>query len=123
MASHGGAGWQRVMTDNAFAYRRSRDFQDTLTALGAKHVLIKPRHPWQNGKAERFNRTSRKAGPTGMSSSRNQDRTDALQPWLHFYNHHRPHGSLGGQAPISRCNQPAGRVHLICRRSLSRGQG
>lgn len=52
-----GAPVKRVMTDNAFAYRLSRDFQDTLAALGAKHILIKPRHPWQNGKAERFNRT------------------------------------------------------------------
>ena len=52
-----GAPVKRVMTDNAFAYRLSRDFQDALAALGAKHVLIKPRHPWQNGKAERFNRT------------------------------------------------------------------
>ena len=34
----------------------------------------------------------------------NQARTDALQPWLDFYNHHRPHGSLGGKAPVTRCN-------------------
>jgi transposase InsO family protein len=33
------------------------DFQDALPQLGAKHILIKPRHDWQNGKAERFNRT------------------------------------------------------------------
>lgn len=65
-----GAPVKRVMTDNAFAYRLSRDFQDALTALGAKHILIKPRHPWQNGKAERFNRSApcRKAGPTGNHS-------------------------------------------------------
>lgn len=107
MASQG-APVQRVMTDNAFAYRRSRDFQDTLTALGAKHVLIKPRHPWQNGKAERFNRTLQEGWAYRHVFVSNQDRTDALQPWLHFYNHHRPHGSLGGQPPISRCNQPAG---------------
>ncbi|GAB13265.1 putative transposase [Arthrobacter globiformis NBRC 12137] len=40
-----------------FAYRLSLVFQDALAGLGAKHILIKPRHPWQNGKAERFNRT------------------------------------------------------------------
>ncbi|WP_420837578.1 integrase core domain-containing protein [Arthrobacter koreensis] len=27
-----------------------------------------------------------------------------MQPWLDFYNHQRPHGSLGGKAPITRCN-------------------
>jgi transposase InsO family protein len=25
-----------------------------------------------------------------------------LRPWLHFYNHHRQHQSLGGLSPISR---------------------
>ncbi|MBX7445436.1 MULTISPECIES: DDE-type integrase/transposase/recombinase [unclassified Arthrobacter] len=43
-----GAPVRRVMTDNAFAYRLSRDFQDALAALGAKHILIKPRHPWHD---------------------------------------------------------------------------
>lgn len=38
------------------------------------------------------------------SHGSNQARTDALQPWLDFYNHQRPHGSLGGKAPITRCN-------------------
>lgn len=48
---------RRVMTDNAFACRLSEDFQGILAGLDARHILIKPGHPWQNGKAERFNRT------------------------------------------------------------------
>ena len=52
-----GAPVKRVMTDNAFAYRLSRDFQSALAQLDAKHILTKPRHPWQNGKAERYIRT------------------------------------------------------------------
>jgi transposase InsO family protein len=99
---------KRVMTDNAFAYRLSRDFQDALTQLGAKHILIKPRHPWQNGKAERFNRTLQEGWAYRQPFASNQARTDALQPWLDFYNNHRPHGSLGGKPPISRCHQPTG---------------
>jgi transposase InsO family protein len=104
MAAHG-APVQRVMTDNAFAYRLSQDFQDVLTGLDAKHILIKPRHPWQNGKAERFNRTLQEGWAYRHVFTTNQARTDALGPWLHFYNHHRPHGSLAGQAPITRCKQ------------------
>jgi transposase InsO family protein len=103
-----GAPVKRVMTDNAFAYRLSRDFQDALAALGAKHILIKPRHPWQNGKAERFNRTLQEGWAYRQAFTSNKARTDALQPWLDFYNNHRPHGSLGRKPPISRCNQPAG---------------
>ncbi|SLK12049.1 Integrase core domain-containing protein [Arthrobacter sp. P2b] len=96
------------MTDNAFAYRLSGDFQDALAALGAKHILIKPRHPWQNGKAERFNRTLQEGWAYRQPFTSNQARTEALQPWLNFYNNHRPHGSLGGKPAISRCNQPTG---------------
>lgn len=103
MASHG-APVKRVMTDNAFAYRLSKDFQHALSTLGAKHILIKPRHPWQNGKAERFNRTLQEGWAYRQVFDSNQARTDALQPWLDFYNHQRPHGSLGGKAPITRCN-------------------
>jgi transposase InsO family protein len=103
-----GAPVKRVMTDNAFAYRLSRDFQDALAALGAKHILIKPRHPWQNGKAERFNRTLQEGWAYRRPFTSNQARTEALQPWLDFYTNHRPHGSLGGKPPISRCNQPTG---------------
>ena len=103
MASHG-APVKRVMTDNAFAYRLSKDFQGVLAGLEAKHILIKPRHPWQNGKAERFNRTLQEGWAYRHVFDSNRARTDALQPWLDFYNHQRPHGSLGGKAPISRCN-------------------
>ena len=99
-----GAPVKRVMTDNAFAYRLSKDFQGVLAGLDAKHILIKPRHPWQNGKAERFNRTLQEGWAYRHVFTSNQARTDALQPWLDFYNHQRPHGSLGGKAPITRCN-------------------
>ncbi|MFJ6951802.1 integrase core domain-containing protein, partial [Micromonospora aurantiaca (nom. illeg.)] len=38
----------------------------------------------------------------------NQQRADALPAWLHTYNHHRNHTSLGGKPPISRVNNAAG---------------
>jgi transposase InsO family protein len=102
-----GATVKRVMTDNAFAYRLSRDFQNTLKELGAKHKLTKPRHPWQNGKAERFNRTLQEGWAYRRPFTSNQERTDALTAWLDFYNHQRAHSALGGRPPISRCKQPA----------------
>ncbi|MBE0011253.1 IS481 family transposase [Arthrobacter sp. AET 35A] len=87
MAAHG-APVKRVMTDNAFAYRLSQDFQTVLAGLDAKHILIKPRHPWQNGEAERFNRTLQEGWAYRHVFTTNQARIQALGPWLDFYNHH-----------------------------------
>ena len=55
---------REVMTDNALAYIRSSDFAKAIADLGAKHRRTKPRSPWQNGKAERFNRTLQEGLPT-----------------------------------------------------------
>ncbi len=30
------------------------------------------------------------------------ERTQAMRPWLHGYNRHRPHSALGGKPPLSR---------------------
>ena len=101
-----GAPVQRVMTNNAWAYRKSRVFQGLLQGLGAKHKLITPRHPWQNGKVERFNRTLQEGWAYRRPYASNQEPADALAP-LDFYNHHRAHSTIGGHPPISRCKQPA----------------
>ncbi len=47
----------RVMTDNAMAYRRSQAFADALAQIGAAHKLIRPYRPQTNGKVERFHQT------------------------------------------------------------------
>ena len=100
-ASHGVA-IREVMTDNALNYRRSRDFQATLRILDAKHVLTRPHSPWQNGKAERFNRTLQENWAYRHPFLSNNDRTQALEPWLNHYNYARAHTACGGQPPISR---------------------
>lgn len=100
-AEHGIA-IREVMTDNALNYRRSRDFQATLRTLDAKHVLTRPHSPWQNGKAERFNRTLQENWAYRHPFTSNEDRTAALEPWLHDYNYARPHTACAGQPPISR---------------------
>ena len=55
-AAHGIA-VQRVLTDNAFAYRHSRQVRAVITKLGATQRFCRPYHPETNGKVERFNRT------------------------------------------------------------------
>jgi transposase InsO family protein len=93
---------ERVLTDNAKNYTRSHAFAAALAAIGARHKTIRPHCPWQNGKAERFNRTLQTEWAYRRIYLTNTDRTTALAPWLDFYNTQRHHTALGGQPPISR---------------------
>jgi transposase InsO family protein len=101
-AEHGITRIERVLTDNAKNYTRSRDFAAALAAIGARHKTIRPHCPWQNGKAERFNRTLQAEWAYRRIYLSNTDRTAALDPWLNFYNTRRRHTALDGHPPITR---------------------
>jgi transposase InsO family protein len=91
---------ERVMTDNAWAYRYS--LREVCATLGARQVFIKPHCPWQNGKVERLNRTLATEWAYRQVFTTNTDRANALAPWLEHYNTQRRHSALGGHPPISR---------------------
>lgn len=93
---------ERVMTDNAFAYRHSQHVEDICAALGAKQKFIRPHCPWQNGKVERLNRTLATEWAYRQVFTSNDARTAALAPWVEHYNTERRHSALGGNPPISR---------------------
>ena len=93
---------ERVITDNAWPYRKSTAFRQAVANLGARQKFIRPHCPWTNGKVERFNRTLQVEWAYRQPFATNTERTDALAPWLDFYNTGRPHTALGGQPPISR---------------------
>ena len=99
-AAHGIGQIERVMTDNAWAYRYS--LGDAVDQLGAKQVFIRPHCPWQNGKVERLNRTLQSEWAYRQVFTSNQERAAALAPWLEHYNNRRRHSALGGRPPISR---------------------
>jgi transposase InsO family protein len=101
-ASHGITTIERVITDNHLTYRRSTDVAAAIAELGATHKFIRPHCPWQNGKVERFNRTLQVEWAYRQVFLSNQDRADALAPWLEFYNTRRRHTALDGLPPTSR---------------------
>lgn len=101
---------EAVMTDNALAFsmrlafhsgRRTR-FQQACHSLGIEHRLLRPHAPECNGKVERFFRTvddeCLNCRPLFSFHARNR----ALEDFVWYYNHQRPHLSLGGLAPVQR---------------------
>jgi transposase InsO family protein len=101
-AAHGISSISAVMTDNHWSYTRSKTLAQHLRDLGAAHILIKPHCPWQNGKVERFNRTLQAEWAYRQVFTTNDERAQALAPWLEHYNTHRRHTALGGLPPSSR---------------------
>ena len=92
---------ERVMTDNGSCYR-SKAFGRACKRLGLKHIFTKPYTPKTNGKAERFIQTSLREWAYARAYNTSDERTAELPRWLHRYNWHRPHGSIGSKPPVSR---------------------
>ena len=99
-AVHGITRIERLMTDNAWAYRYS--LRTVCAEHGIRQRFIKPHCPWQNGKVERLNRTLQSEWAYRQVFTSNAERTAALAPWLEYYNTRRRHSALGGLPPVSR---------------------
>ena len=99
---------ERLLTDNGAPYR-STVHAIACRTLGIRHLRTRPYRPQTNGKAERFIRTLLAGWAySGAVYGSSQERTAALDGWLHHYNHHRRHSALGRQTPITRLNNLLG---------------
>ncbi|MER5736503.1 MULTISPECIES: IS481 family transposase [unclassified Streptomyces] len=98
---------ERVLTDNAWAYRKGLAWKNVLAGLGATGKLTRAYRPQTDGKVERFNRTLLDEWAYLRPCTSNTERTAALADFLHTY-HHRCHTALDGHPPITRVNNPAG---------------
>jgi transposase InsO family protein len=96
-----GVSVDRVMTDNGSCYK-SFAFARACKRLRIKHIRTKPYTPQTNGKAERFIQTALREWAYATAFHHSDQRRDALSPWLHRYNWHRPHASLDKNPPVSR---------------------
>jgi transposase InsO family protein len=91
----------RVMTDNGSCYR-SRAFARACRRLKLKHIRTKPYTPRTNGKAERFIQTSLREWAYAHAYLNSRQRARQLPFFMHRYNWHRPHASIGRVPPITR---------------------
>jgi transposase InsO family protein len=92
---------REVMSDNGSCYI-AHDFAAACAHLRIKHIRTRANRPQTNGKAERFIQTIQREWAYAAVYQTSRHRARALQPWVHFYNHRRPHGALGHQPPASR---------------------
>jgi transposase InsO family protein len=99
---------EAVMTDNALTYTRGGRFQAILAAYAIRHITTPPYTPRWNGKVERFIQTLQREWAYARTWPDSTSRARSLQSFVRYYNRHRPHGSLGGQPPISRVHNECG---------------
>ena len=90
-----------LLTDNGSSYR-SHHFRHACQQMQLHHSRTRPYTPRTNGKAERFIQTALREWAYAKYWADSEERDEHLKPWNDFYNHQRPHGSLGYKPPISR---------------------
>jgi transposase InsO family protein len=89
---------ERVLTDNGSAYK-SFVFRDACGAAGIRHTRTKPRHPWTNGRAERFIGTIQRECTYRDQFTSDPERALSIALFVPWYNTRRPHTALGGLTP------------------------
>ena len=97
---------RRLLTDNAMAYRAGV-FAAVCQRWTVRHRFTRPYRPQTNGKAERFIQTLLREWAYRVPFRSSARRTAALGPYLRFYNHRRPHASLGRRSPWMRFQEAA----------------
>jgi transposase InsO family protein len=98
---------ERIMTDNGSAYR-AHAFRRACADAGLRHLRTRPYTPRTNGKAERFIQTCLREWAYARPYASSSERTHAIDPWLHHYNHHRPHAGINALTPAARLNNLLG---------------
>jgi transposase InsO family protein len=98
---------RRVLSDNGSCYR-SDLWRETCADLAITAKRTRPYRPQTNGKIERFHRTLADGWAFKKFYNSESARLAALPPWIHQYNHHRPHSAIGKAAPITRLDNLPG---------------
>jgi transposase InsO family protein len=97
---------RRLLTDNGSGYR-SKLVAGVCRTWQVRHRFTRPYTPRTNGKAERFIQTLLREWAYRQPYTSSPRRTAALAPYVRYYNHQRPHASLGRRAPWTRFQEAA----------------
>jgi transposase InsO family protein len=97
---------RRLLTDNGMAYR-AHVFAGVCRSWAIRRRFTRPYRPQTNGKAERLIQTLLREWAYRFPYRTSARRTAALRPYLRFYNHRRPHASLGRRSPWMRFQEAA----------------
>jgi transposase InsO family protein len=89
---------ERVLSDNGSAYK-SFAFRDACGSAGIRHTRTKVRHPWTNGRAERFIGTVQRECAYRDHFTSDAERALAIALFVPWYNTQRPHRALDGFTP------------------------
>lgn len=97
---------RRLLSDNGSAYR-SALFARAARICSVRHRFTRPYRPQTNGKAERLIQTLLREWAYRHPYVSSTRRTAALSRYLRYYNHQRPHASLGRRSPWMRFQEAA----------------
>jgi transposase InsO family protein len=79
---------------------RGGAWREACRDLDIKHRRTRPYRPQTDGKIERFHRTLANGWAYARHYGSESARRNALQGWIHHYNHHRAHTATGKSPPI-----------------------
>lgn len=85
----------------------AREVRQWLEQAGVKTAYIDPGAPWQNGHVESFHASLRSELLDRELFYDLEEVQLMAEDWRHFYNHRRPHGSLGYRPPVRRQQEAA----------------
>jgi transposase InsO family protein len=92
---------KRLLSDNAFVYRRNRSLRELLHRHVVRHLFIPVGRPQVNGKVERYQQTLKREWALGQVYRSSGHRAQALSHWLRYYNERRPHRRSPSWTPRS----------------------
>jgi transposase InsO family protein len=88
-------------------------FQQRVSNMGIRQILISPRSPWQNPYAERVIGSFRRECLNHVIVLSESHLRKILRGYVAYYNNARPHSSLQGNSPMGREVEPPSASRVV----------